>query len=216
MAVIVDHGMREMLVEQRDCFYYVTLMNDNYAQPDLPAGVEAHVVRGCYKFKRFLARTGIGEATHVPPSVTLMGSGAILIEVVKAAAELAGEGIHCDVYSVTSWSELARDGRACEQRMLAGKTSEPAQHGSAAERHAPVPFVEQQLAGGEGPIVAASDYVRAVPEAIRAFIPPGRRYLTLGTDGFGRSDTRAALREFFGVDAAHIVRAAKRALSLRA
>jgi pyruvate dehydrogenase E1 component len=216
MAVIVDHGMREMLVEQQDWFYYVTLMNENYAQPDLPAGVEQDVVRGCYKFKRFLARTGIGEATHVPPTVTLMGSGAILTEVVKAAGELAGEGIHCDVYSVTSWSELARDGRAWEQRMLAGKTSEPAQDGSAAGSHGPVPFVEQQLAGGEGPIVAASDYVRAVPEAIRAFIPPGRRYLTLGTDGFGRSDTRAALREFFGVDAATIVRAAKHALALRA
>jgi pyruvate dehydrogenase E1 component len=132
-----------------------------------------------------------------------MGSGAILTEVVKAAGELAGEGIHCDVYSVTSWSELARDGRACEQRALVGE-----QDGE--------PFVSRQLAAGEGPIVAASDYVRAVPEAIRGFIPRGRRYLTLGTDGFGRSDTRAALREFFGVNAAGIIRAAKYALSLRA
>src|SRR6185369_5959833 len=131
----------------------------------------------------------------------LMGSGAIMTEVIKAAGELAAQGITCDVFSVTSWSELAREGRACEQRALDAAPGE-------------APFVARQLATSQGPIVAASDYVRAVPEAIRAFIPPGRRYLTLGTDGFGRSDTRAALRGFFGVDAAHIVRAAQ--LSLRA
>ena len=101
----------------------------------------------------------------------------------------------CDVYSVTSWSELARDGQACE---AAGGDS---------------PFLTQQLASSTGPVIAATDYVRAVPESVRAFIPAGRRYLTLGTDGFGRSDTRAALREFFKVDAASIRGAAKRAIA---
>jgi pyruvate dehydrogenase E1 component len=112
---------------------------------------------------------------------------------------LAGEGIDCEVFSVTSWSELARNGLGCEQRAMRG------------EAHT-VPFVRQQLQGSAGPIIAATDYVRAVPESIRAFVPEGRRYVTLGTDGFGRSDTRAALREFFGVDAASIARAARHAL----
>jgi pyruvate dehydrogenase E1 component len=215
MAVIVDRGMREMLVEQQDWFYYVTLMNQNYAQPELPAGMEQDVIRGCYKFKRFSARTRVGEATHVPPSVTLMGSGAILTEVIQAAGELAAEGIHCDVYSVTSWSELARDGRGCEQRAMKSLRAEPVEAAlpqAQGESLEAVPFVTQQLAASDGPIVAASDYVCAVPEAIRAFVPAGRRYLTLGTDGFGRSDTRAALREFLGVDAAAIAWAAKYAL----
>ncbi|WP_408599045.1 alpha-ketoglutarate dehydrogenase [Limnohabitans sp.] len=194
MAVIVDHGMREMLVEQRDVFYYVTLMNENYAQPDLPAGVESEVIRGCYKFKAF----EVPQANA--PRVTLMGSGAILTEVVKAAEQLAAQGIASDVYSVTSWSELARDGVACEERALAGDSSPG------------VPFLAQQLATSQGPIVAATDYVRAVPESVRAYLPAGRRYLSLGTDGFGRSDTRAALRAFFHVDAASIVNAALHAL----
>jgi pyruvate dehydrogenase E1 component len=192
MAVIVDHGMREMLVEQKDVFYYVTVMNENYTQPDLPAGVEADLIRGCYRFASY------GEAKQ--PRVTLMGSGAILTECVKAAQQLAAEGIASDVFSVTSWSELARDGLACEQRLLAG------------EKDPGVPFIARQLAQGSGPVIAATDYVRGVPESVRAYIPGGRRYITLGTDGFGRSDTRAVLRAFFGVDAANIARAAKHGL----
>jgi pyruvate dehydrogenase E1 component len=174
MAVIVDHGMREMLVEQQDVFYYVTLMNENYAQPDLPAGVEADVVRGGYRFGSF------GDGA---PRVTLAGSGAILTEVIKAAQQLAAEGIASEVLSITSWSELARDGGYATQ-----------------------------LLQGSAPIVAASDYVRAVPESIRQHVPAGRSYTTLGTDGFGRSDTRAALRRFFGVDAAAIAQAARQSL----
>ncbi|WP_076998906.1 alpha-ketoglutarate dehydrogenase [Variovorax sp. KK3] len=191
MAVIVDAGIREMLVEQKDVFYYVTLMNENYAQPDLPADAQAEVLRGCYRFK---AAEGKGKR------VTLMGSGAILTEVLKAADQLAADGIDAEVFSVTSWSELARDGQACESRALAGE-AEPG-----------TPFVARQLAEGSGPVIAATDYVRAVPESIRAFVPEGRRYITLGTDGFGRSDTRAALRQFFGVDAQSIARAARHAL----
>nr|WP_315491807.1 alpha-ketoglutarate dehydrogenase [uncultured Rhodoferax sp.] len=196
MAVIIDHGMREMLVEQKDVFYYVTLMNENYAQPDLPAGVEADVVKGCYKFASYSRRADGGYGPNSLKEVTLLGSGAILTEVVKAAELLAAQGVDVSVYGVTSWSELARDGRSSLQRLMAGDTS------------APLPFIEQQLQASAGPIIAATDYVCAVPESVRAFLPTDRSYLTLGTDGFGRSDTRAALRGYFGVDAASIVRAA--------
>jgi pyruvate dehydrogenase E1 component len=118
-----------------------------------------------------------------------MGSGAILTEVLKAAEQLAGQGWCVEVFSVTSWSELARDG---------ARAATGAAH------------VAQQLGHSSGPVIAATDYVRAVPESVRAYVPSGRRYTTLGTDGFGRSDTRAALRAFFQVDAASIVRAALR------
>jgi pyruvate dehydrogenase E1 component len=183
MAVIVDRGMREMVTEQRDVFYYVTLMNENYAQPDLPPGVEDGVVRGGYAFKR----CGDGE-----PRVTLMGSGAILTEVLRAADQLAAEGIASKVISVTSWSELARGGAA---------------------QGAADAYVTSLLGGVHGAIIAASDYVRAVPESIRAYVPPDRPFVTLGTDGFGRSDTRAALRKFFGIDAASIAAAARATLT---
>ena len=197
MAVIVDAGMREMVTEQRDVFYYVTLMNENYGQPDLPAGAHEGVLRGCYQFNSYSRSLDVRKGP-IPSqkSVTLLGSGAILTEVVKAAELLAAEGVEATVLSVTSWSELARDGVACEQRALAGE-AEPG-----------VPWLTQQLAGTQGPVIAATDYVRAVPETVRAFVPEGRRFITLGTDGFGRSDTRAALRAFFGVDAAAVVRVA--------
>ncbi len=196
MAVIVDYGMREMLVEQKDVFYYVTLMNENYAQPDLPEGAAADVVRGCYKFASYLAAAIEGQVAPSSKTVTLLGSGAILTEVIKAAHILAAQGISVDVFSVTSWSELARDGRDSLQRQWAGDAA------------APMPFLEQQLQHSSGPIIAATDYVCAVAESVRAYLPAQRSYLTLGTDGFGRSDTRAALRAYFGVDAAHIVAAA--------
>ena len=181
MAVIVDRGIREMVTEQRDVFYYVTLMNEHYAQPDLPPDTEDSVVRGAYP----LVRRGDGA-----PQLTLMGSGAILTEVIRAADQLASEGIASDVISVTSWSELARDGQS--------------------KGHADA-YIASLLTGTSGPIIAASDYVRAVPESIRAYIPKHRNFVTLGTDGFGRSDTRAALREFFGIDAASIAAAARTA-----
>ena len=175
LALILDHGMREMLEQQRDVFYYVTLMNESYAQPDLPAGAAAGVIAGAYLFERLGPTSG--------PGVTLMGSGAILGEVRQAAQQLAAQGLGVEVISVTSWCELARDGLAagdaCHLARLLGTT--------------------------RGPIVAATDYVRAVPESVRAFVPPSRAFATLGTDGFGRSDTRAALRRYFAVDAASIV-----------
>jgi pyruvate dehydrogenase E1 component len=200
LALIVDHGMREMLVEQQDVFYYVTLMNENYAQPDLPAGAAPDVIRGCYKFNSYPASSGATQRTETP-AVTLLGSGAILTEVVKAAQLLAERGVDVTVFSVTSWSELARNGRDSLQR------------GMAADAAPPMPFIAQQLRASAGPIIAATDYVCAVPESVRAYVPDGRRYLTLGTDGFGRSDTRAALRAFFGVDAASIEAAARHALA---
>jgi pyruvate dehydrogenase E1 component len=196
MAVIVDAGIREMVVEQQDVFYYVTLMNENYAQPDVPAEAAADILRGCWRYDGW-TQAGALPATKAP--ITLLGSGAILTEVVKAAVQLAAEGHAVEVFSVTSWSELARDGQRCEAAELQGGVASTA-------------FVAQQLARTAGPVIAATDYVRAVPESIRAFVPAGRRYLTLGTDGFGRSDTRAALRAFFQVDAASIAHAARVAL----
>ena len=191
LAVILDAGMRAMLEQQQDVFYYVTLMNENYAQPDLPAEARQGVLRGCYFFGRYPRLVAIDSEPNSPEKrVTLLGSGAILTEVVRAAALLAAEGIAADVLSVTSWSELARDGMACED---SGAT----------------PWLAQVLASTAGPVVAATDYVRAVPESVRAFVPEGRGYRTLGTDGFGRSDTRAALRSFFRVDAAHIAQTAR-------
>jgi pyruvate dehydrogenase E1 component len=195
LAVIIDHGMREMLVEQKDVFYYVTMMNENYAQPDLPQGVAADVIRGCYHFKSYSHKEDEGQSTKAPKNVTLLGSGAILTEVINAAQLLAAQGVEVDVFSVTSWSELAREGQAC------------------ADADDSVAFIAQQLRKSAGPIIAATDYVRAVPESIRAYLPQGRSYVTLGTDGFGRSDTRAALRGFFGVDAASVVKLAEHLMS---
>ena len=205
LAVIIDHGMREMLVEQKDVFYYVTMMNENYAQPSLPDSAATDVIRGCYKYNSYFNNKNTVKSAIVPPladRVTLLGSGAILTEVIKAAKLLADEGMAVDVYSVTSWSELARDGMAALRRAQSVASGELA----------PVPFIAQQLATSQGPIIAATDYVRALPESVRAYLPANRNYLTLGTDGFGRSDTRAALREFFGVNAQSIVAAAKAAM----
>ncbi len=185
LAVIVDAGMREMLVEQKDVFYYVTLMNENYANPDLPAAAAAGVLRGGYRFGRDAGDEGLRDR----PRATLLGSGAIFTEVLKAAQQLAARGVGVDVFSITSWSELARDG-------VANETAGP---------KGPEAYLTRLLADSSGPIIAATDYVRSVPESVRAFVPPGRRYLTLGTDGFGRSDTRAALRAYFQVDAQSIV-----------
>jgi pyruvate dehydrogenase E1 component len=207
LAVILDQGMREMMVEQQDVFYYITLMNENHAQPDLPEGVSADLLRGCYRFASGspVAAAAGGKSTTAKAQdqarrVSLLGSGAILYEVIKAAELLQAQGIGVDVFSVTSWSELARQGQACEAAELAGAAS------------VDTPFITQQLALGAGPIIAATDYVRAVPESIRAFVPAGRSYTTLGTDGFGRSDTRSQLRQFFKVDAASIAAAAMQRL----
>ena len=207
MAVIVDRGMREMMVEQQDVFYYITLMNENYAQLDLPQGAEEDLLRGAYRLMQLRpsaasdtssAKAGQRKSeskgkTGPETAITMLGSGAILTEVIQAAHALVEQGVSVDVISVTSWSQLARDGQASEAQES-------------------TPFLTRLLADTQGPIVAATDYVRAVPESVRAYLPPGRAFTTLGTDGFGRSDTRSALRAFFGVDAASILKAAQRAL----
>ena len=209
LAIILDHGMREMLVQQKDVFYYLTLMNENYAQPNLPPEVHADVIAGCYRFGQYAASAATLQAGAARLNVTLMGSGAILTEVIKAAQLLALQGVDATVISVTSWSELTRQAHSnAQDEAAAAAGADSAKRGAQA-------FVTAQLLQTQGPIVAATDYVRAVPESIRAYLPPGRSYTTLGTDGFGRSDTRAALRKHFSVDAASIERAALHALQAR-
>jgi len=200
LAVILHDGMRRMLEEQEDVFYYVTVMNENYAQPPLPQGAEEGIRRGMYLL-RPSRQAGAGEETLAKkpsPRVQLLGSGTILREALAAADILEQEyDIAADVWSVTSFTELRRDGLACERWN--------GEHPGEARQS----WVEHCLGGTTGPVVAASDYVRAVPDLIRAWVPG--KYLALGTDGFGRSDTRAALRSYFGVDAQSIARAAVRA-----
>jgi pyruvate dehydrogenase E1 component len=198
LAVLVQHGMQRMLERRDDVFFYLTVTNENVAQHSLPAGAEDGIVRGMHR----LPAGTIAPALPGAPAArcTLLGSGAILHEVLAAAALLAADwNVAAEVCSVTSFSELAREAIAAERRGDADDTHEP-------------PYVTQALAPTPGPIVAATDYVRAVPEQIRAFVPAGRRYATLGTDGFGRSDTRAELRRFFEVDRHHIVWRALRLL----
>ncbi len=193
LAVIFDHGMRRMLQENCDEFYYLTVMNENYAQPDLPTDAAEGVIRGMYRFAVY----GDAQATQV----RLLGAGAILREVMAAGELLRDEfAVTSEVWSVTSFSELAREARECERWNRLNPLSEPRQS-----------HLERSLVGA-APIVAASDYVRAVPQMLASFLPQ-RRYVVLGTDGFGRSDTRAALREFFEVDRYSIVLAALQALA---
>ncbi len=194
LAVILDHGMRRMLEQGEDVFYYVTVTNENYPQPPLPAGAQGDVIRGMYR----IATAGPGEAA---PRVRLLGSGPILCEVLEAARLLAQDwGVASETWNVTSYSELARESRALQRGARLNPLS------SAQTSH-----VARCLAGDD-PVIAASDWVRAWPEMISGAIPA--RYLVLGTDGFGRSDTRQALREFFEVDRHQIVVAALHALAL--
>jgi pyruvate dehydrogenase E1 component len=192
VAAIVDEGMQDMMVRQNDVFYYVTVTNENYAQPSAPNGAldastREGILRGIYN---------VASGSQVQ----LLGSGAILNEVIAARAMLKQDwNIDAAVWSVTSYTELHRDGAACERLARNG------------DDHAATPFVTRALHASQGPVIAASDYVRALPELIRAYVP--RRYVTLGTDGFGRSDTRQALRAFFEVDRVAIVLAALKSLA---
>ena len=193
VAVIMDHGMRQMLEAQEDAFYYVTLMNENYAQPSLPEGVSRDIIKGMYRFGGHTAADAKGK-------IRLLGSGAILPEVIAAGSLLMQDWqVESDIWSVTSFSELARDAREIE-RWNRLHPKEPVR----------LSHVEACLAGPL-PVVAATDYVRAYPQLIASFVDA--RFVTLGTDGFGRSDTRAALRRFFEVDRYHVVLAALDALT---
>jgi pyruvate dehydrogenase E1 component len=193
LAVIMDHGMREMLERQADVFYYLTVMNENYPQPSLPAGAEAGIIRGMY---RFLAQGPAQPAGRV----RLLGSGAILRECL-AAAELLERDWHVasETWSVTSYGELARAARERE-RDARHHPQAPAQQC----------YVAECLAGSD-PVIAASDYVRALPQMIASYVEAP--FTALGTDGFGRSDTRATLRRFFEVDRHEIALAALAALA---
>ncbi|AZG16822.1 alpha-ketoglutarate dehydrogenase [Cupriavidus pauculus] len=188
-AVIIDHGARAMLEQQRDEFYYITVNNENYAHPPLPESAHADVVRGMYRF---------GTQGDGAPRVRLLGSGPILREVIAAAELLAQDWqVPSEIWSVTSFPELARDARECERQQMFGGDADATSH------------VARCLAGST-PVVAATDYVRAYAQLIAPYVPA--RYIALGTDGFGRSDTRGALRRFFGIDRHHIVAAALHAV----
>jgi pyruvate dehydrogenase E1 component len=194
VAVILQEGLRRMVQQQEDVFYYVTIMNENYAQPGLKAGDEANILKGMYLFK---------SVGHTDKRVQLMGSGTILREVIAAADLLAADwGICSDVWSCPSFTLLARDGQDCERYNLL--------HPTLAQKS---PFVAQQLEKHAGPVVASTDYMKLFAEQIRPYIPKGRTFKVLGTDGFGRSDSRAKLREHFEVNRYFVVLAALKALA---
>ena len=193
LAVILDAGARGMMEAQRDEFYYVTVMNENYAQPSLVPGSEESILKGLYLFAQY------GDAKEKKRHVRLLGSGAILREVLAAAEVLAADfGVASEVFSATSFSELARDAARVERaRRLGGEVTAESSH-------------IETLLPGKAPVIAATDYVRAYPQLIAPYVEA--RFIALGTDGFGRSDTRAALRRFFEVDRDSIVLAALQAL----
>jgi pyruvate dehydrogenase E1 component len=193
LAVIMDHGMREMLERQSDVFYYLTVMNENYPQPSLPGGAEAGIIKGMYRF----SSQGPAQAAG---RVRLLGSGAILRECLAAAELLARDwNVASETWSVTSYGELAREARACERDARHRPEETPRRS-----------YVAECLAGAE-PVIAASDYVRALPQMIASYLEAP--FTTLGTDGFGRSDTRETLRRFFEVERHEIALAALAALA---
>jgi pyruvate dehydrogenase E1 component len=195
VAVIIHDGLRRMLQEQEDVFYYITLMNENYAQPAMPPGAEEGIRKGMYLF-----REGAPIGANGAPRVQLLGSGTILREVIAAADLLAQDfGVLTDVWSAPSFTELRREGLDVERWNMLHPTEPPRQS-----------YVEACLAGRSGPVVAATDYMKAFADGIRPFVP--RRYRTLGTDGFGRSDYRRRLRHFFEVDRSFVTVAALKAL----
>jgi len=192
VAVIIHEGLRRMLVEQEDVFYYVTLMNENYRHPPMPNGAQEGILRGMYLLRE-------SESAGKPPRVQLLGSGTILNEVLAAAELLRDDwGVEANVWSVTSFTELRREGIEVERWNMLHPTGKPRQ-----------PYVTRQLSEGV-PTVAATDYIRAFADQIRQWVPGP--YRVLGTDGFGRSDTRAALRRFFEVDRRYVTVAALREL----
>lgn len=193
LAVIIQNGLYRMYEKQENVFFYITVMNENYKHPDMPEGVEEGIIKGMYRLQK--------ATKNAKLHVQLMGSGTILREVIEAARLLEEDfAVSSDIWSVTSFNELRRDGLSVERhnRMHPDQTPQES-------------YVSQQLAGCVGPIIAATDYMRLYADQIRPFIQAP--YTTLGTDGYGRSDTRAKLRHFFEVDAKFIVVAALKSLS---
>ncbi|RZI86820.1 MAG: pyruvate dehydrogenase (acetyl-transferring), homodimeric type [Rubrivivax sp.] len=194
VAVIVQHGLKRMVELQENVFYYLTLLNENYAQPGMKPGTEAEIIKGMYLLQ---------EGAKKTPRVNLLGSGSILRESVAARELLEADwGVAANVWSCPSFNELARDGQDAERWNLLHPTDTPRQA-----------FVTQQLTPHPGPVIASTDYVKTFADQIRAYIPKGRSYKVLGTDGFGRSDFRYRLREHFEVNRHYIVVAALKALS---
>tara|TARA_R110002096_G_scaffold154431_1_gene318508 strand:+ start:14 stop:1195 length:1182 start_codon:yes stop_codon:yes gene_type:complete len=194
LAVIIQDGMRRMYQDKENVFYYVTVMNENYGHPDMPEGCEAGIVKGLYC---------LTASTVKKPKlkVQLMGSGTILREVEAAAAILKADyKVEADIWSATSINLLRRDGLDCERWNMLHPESEPR-----------VPYVTELLRGKQGPVVCATDYIKSYGEQLRPYIEA--RYVVLGTDGYGRSDTRAKLRQHFEVDRQYIVIAALKALA---
>jgi pyruvate dehydrogenase E1 component len=196
LAVIVHHGMKRMYEDNENVFYYLTVMNENYLQPALVPGSEEGIVKGMYLFE-----TVSTKAKKPKLSAQLMGSGAILNEVRAAAKILANDfGVHCDVWSVTSFNELARDGQQTARWNMLNPDQPPKEA-----------YITQCLKKQPGPVIASTDYIKLYADQVRAFVPA--TYRVLGTDGFGRSDTRQKLREFFEVDRHSVVIATLSALA---
>jgi pyruvate dehydrogenase E1 component len=195
VGVILHHGLKRMVEQQDNVFYYLTLLNENYPMPGLTPGTEEQIIKGMY-----LCKEG---ASGSAPRVQLLGSGTILRESIAAQELLEKEwGVAADVWSCPSFNELTRDGQDAERWNLLHPLEAPR-----------VSFVTQQLDKHVGPVVASTDYMKNYAEQIRSFIPKGRTYKVLGTDGFGRSDFRVKLREHFEIDRHYIVLAALKALS---
>ncbi|MFN5507963.1 MAG: pyruvate dehydrogenase (acetyl-transferring), homodimeric type, partial [Burkholderiales bacterium] len=194
VGVILHHGLKRMVEKQDNVYYYITLLNENYPMPGLTAGTEEQIIKGMY-----LCKAGGKNKTRVQ----LMGSGTILRESLAAQELLAKDwGIAADVWSCPSFNELTRDGQDAERFNMLHPLEVPR-----------VPFVAQQLAKFDGPVIASTDYMKNYAEQIRSFIPKGRTFKVLGTDGFGRSDFRSKLREHFEINRHYIVVAALKALS---
>ena len=194
LAVIIQHGLKRMVEDQENVFFYLTVMNENYAQPGLNKGDEEGIIRGMYRLKK-------GGKNKL--RAQLLGSGTILREVMAAAELLEKDwGVSADIWSVTSFTELRRDGLDCERHNMLHPTGK-----------SKTPFVSSLLEKTEGPIIASTDYMKLFADQVRPFMPRGRDYKVLGTDGFGRSDFRAKLREHFEVDRHFVVLATLRALA---
>jgi len=193
LAVIIQHGLEEMYVKKLAKYYYITVMNENYAQPAMPAGCEEGIIKGLYRLQGNIKKTS-------KKAVQLLGSGTILREVIAAAELLKQEfDIDSDVWSATSFNELRREGLATARWNMLHPEEQPR-----------ISYVEQCLGGAKGPVIASTDYVKSYADQIREFVPA--HYSVLGTDGFGRSDSRERLRHFFEVDRYFVVIAALSAL----
>ena len=196
VGVILHHGLKRMVERQENVYYYITLLNENYPMPGLKPGTEEQIIKGMYLLLE-------GEGAKKKPRVNLLGSGTILRESIEAKKLLEADwGVVANVWSCPSFNELTREGQDVERWNLLHPTAE-----------AKVPYVTQQLAAHAGPVVASTDYMKNYAEQIRAFMPKGRTYKVLGTDGFGRSDFRSKLREHFEVNRHYIVVAALKTLS---